>query len=171
MPTYNFSLLISEPTVDEETAANALYSRGCDDALFSVSGGVYEVEFDREAGSLEDAVATAIRDVRNARIGSRVVRVLPDDLVNANTIAERSGKTRQAVGLWRRGERGQGFPPPRAKVGESPVWSWVKVAEWLRSRGELDAHVVERANVLADANRTLDEEPKASPTRLKRIRR
>ena len=111
MKTYNFSLLISPPTVDEETAADRLYAGGCDDGLFSVSGGIYEVEFDREASSLVDAVRSAMSDVNEAEIGARVVRVVPDDLVNANVIAERSGKTRQAVSLWIRGERGTGFPP------------------------------------------------------------
>ena len=158
MTTYNFSLLIPQPTVDEETAADWLYAGGCDDALFSVSGGVYEVEFDREAASLVEAVRSAISDVNKSAIGARVVRVVPDDLVNANVIAERSGKTRQAVSLWIRGERGKGFPPPTAKVGESPVWSWKSVAEWLRGRGEVEAEVVEDAATLAEINRMLELE-------------
>jgi hypothetical protein len=158
MTTYNFSLLISPPTVDEETAADRLYAGGCDDALFSVSGGIYEVEFDREASSLVDAVRSAISGVNESEIGARVVRVVPDDLVNANVIAERSGKTRQAVSLWIRGERGKGFPPPTAKVGESPVWSWKRVAEWLRGRGEVEPEVVEDAATLAEINRMLELE-------------
>jgi hypothetical protein len=158
MPTYNFTLLISPPTVDEETTADKLYGGGCDDALFSVSGCLYEVEFDREAASLKDAVLSAIRDVKQTGIGSQVLRVVPDDLVNANTIAGRSGKTRQAVRLWIRGERGQGFPAPRAMVGKSPVWSWAMVAEWLRGRGELDADVADNATVLAEINRAIETE-------------
>lgn len=87
MQTYNFSLVITSPTVDEETAANRLYGGGCDDALFSVSGGVYEVEFDREARGYREAVRSAIRDVNKSGIGSCVVRVVPDDLVNASVLA------------------------------------------------------------------------------------
>ena len=164
MRTYNFSLLISQPTVDEEAAADKLYGGGCDDALFSVSGGVYEVEFDREAASLKDAVLSAIRDVKNAEIGAHVMRVVPDDLVSANAIAERSGKTRQAVRLWILGERGQGFPAPRAMVGKSPVWSWATIAEWLRRRGEIETDVVEAAKVLARINREIETES-APPAR------
>ena len=145
MDTHNFSLLITAPTVDEETAADRLYENGCDDALFSVSGGVYEVEFDREAPSLRQAVLSAISNVNGAGIGSRVVRVLPDDLVNANTVAERSGKTRQAVRHWYLGERGDGFPAPKAIVGKSPVWSWLSIVKWLRGRNEADAVSVESA--------------------------
>ena len=156
MDTYNFSLVITRPVVDEETAADALYGGRCDDALFCVSGGVYEVEFDREAPTFREAVLSAISDVNGAGIGSRVVRVVPDDLVNANTIAERSGKTRQAVRYWYLGERGEGFPAPRAIVGKSPVWSWVSVARWLHGRGELDADAVESAQVIARINREIE---------------
>ena len=158
MPTYNFSLLISRPTVDEDTAADKLYGGGCDDALFTVSGGVYEVEFDREAPSLKEAVQSAIQAIKQSGIGSHVLRVVPDDLVNANTIAERSGKTRQAVGLWIRGERGKGFPYLQAKVGQSPVWSWTKVAEWLHERGEIESGAVENAKVLVEINRAISLE-------------
>jgi hypothetical protein len=156
MDTYNFSLVITRPTVDEETTADQLYGGGCDDATFSVSGGVYEVEFDREAPSFQEAVLSAISDVNEAGIGSRVVRVVPDDLVNANAIAKRSGKTRQAVRFWYLGERGENFPAPRAIVGESPVWSWVLVARWLHERGELDANAVETAHVIATVNREIE---------------
>ncbi|MCA9644174.1 MAG: hypothetical protein KC492_25950, partial [Myxococcales bacterium] len=150
MPSHNFTLLLSQPNVDEETAADHLYGGSCDDALLSVSGGVYELEFDREAPSLKGAITSAIRDVRRANIGSRVLRVVPDDLANANTIAERSGKTRQAVALWVRGERGDGFPPPKTKVGASPVWSWLTVAQWLAARSEVTTKTVEDAATILE---------------------
>lgn len=153
--SFNFALVITPPSVDEETAADILYGGSCDDGLFCVSSGVYEVDFDREAASLREAVLSAIRDVNGAGIGSRVVRVLPDDLVNASAIAERSGKSRQAVRFWQLGERGVGFPPPKAIVGRSPVWSWLSVARWLHGRGDLDAGTVEAARVIAEANRAL----------------
>lgn len=163
METYNFSLVVTPPTVDEETAADSLYGGGCDDALFSVSGGVYEVAFDREAPSFEEAVLSAIKDVNKAGIGARVFRVVPDDLVNANAIAERSGKTRQAVRFWYLGQRGEGFPAPRAIVGKSPVWSWVSIANWLHGRGELDADAVEAAKVIAKINREIEATAEQSP--------
>jgi hypothetical protein len=156
METYNFSLVITQPPVDEETAADKLYGGGCDDARFSVAGGVCEIEFDREGASFREAVLSAISDVNKAGIGSRVVRVVPDDLVNANAIAKRSGKTRQAVRFWYLGERGEDFPAPRAIVGESPVWSWVSVARWLHRRGDLDADAVESAQVIAKINREIE---------------
>lgn len=158
MPTYNFTLMISRPEVDEDTATDRLYEAGCDDALFSVSGGSYELEFDREAPCLKEAVLSAIRDVKSANTGSCVLRVVPDDLVNANAIAQRTGRTRQAVGLWTRGERGKDFPPPVTKVGGSLVWSWARVAEWLHRRGEADAATVHDAEALIEINAVLERE-------------
>ena len=164
MNTYNFSLIITPPDLDEEAAADRLYGDGCDDAIFSVSGGVYEIEFDRGAASLREAVTSAIHDVNRAAIGSQVVRVVPDDLVNANTIAERTGKTRQAVRLWVLGERGQGFPAPKAIVGKSPVWSWAKVAQWLRARDELTDTDVETAQTIARVNREIETRSESAPS-------
>lgn len=164
MSSYSFSLVITPPNVDEEVVVNKLFEGGCDDGTFSVSGGLYEIEFDREAESLRDAVTSAISDVNKAGIGSRVVRVVPDDLVNANAIAERLGKTRQAVRYWTIGERGEGFPSPKAVVGKSPVWSWLSVAQWLRRRGELNAGDVETARVIAEVNREIEAASESQPT-------
>ncbi len=74
--TYSFTLLISRPDVDEESAANRLYASGCGDGLFSVSSGRYSIDFDREADSLVEAVDTATRDVESAGIGSKVLSVM-----------------------------------------------------------------------------------------------
>jgi predicted DNA-binding transcriptional regulator AlpA len=158
MASYNFSLLISAPEVDWETASNAFYEAGCDDALFRASGGAYELEFDRDAASLKEAVLSAIRNVKSANTGARVLRVIPDDLVSANAIAERSGMSRQAVRLWTRGERGEGFPAPVTKVGESLVWSWASVAEWLQGRGKAEGSRVDEAKALIEINGVLERE-------------
>lgn len=64
-----------------------------------------------------------------------------NDLANANNIEERSGKTRQAVALWVRGERGDGFPPQKTKAGDAPTW--LKVAQWLLTRSEVSSKTVE----------------------------
>lgn len=92
MKTHSFSLVISLPNVDDETAADLLFESGCDDSLFGKSCGVYEIDFDREADSFSEAVLSAIKDVHTSGIGSKVIRVLPDDLVNANTLADTAFK-------------------------------------------------------------------------------
>ena len=71
--TFEFSLTLSG--IDEFTVelADRLYEAGCEDATFGTSNGVHLGRFSREAGSLEEAVDSAIRDVQRA--GLTVARV------------------------------------------------------------------------------------------------
>jgi hypothetical protein len=58
--------------------ADALYEAGCDDGTFMMTSGRIYGAFTRAAPRMKDAVASAIRDVRNAKIGARFVRVQHD---------------------------------------------------------------------------------------------
>jgi len=73
---YEFRLVLanrSEVSVDD---ANALYQAGCDDATFGSCDGVAFGDFDRDAPSLEQAIRSAIADVRRAGLGvSRIENV------------------------------------------------------------------------------------------------
>jgi len=71
---HKFTLIISHQNVDAETLADQLYGAGCDDALFSVAGGVYHLDFDREAASLKDAIQSAIRSVESS--GAQILRII-----------------------------------------------------------------------------------------------
>lgn len=71
MTEYHFRLLVGplkEPISDEDLldATDALGDAGCDDCSISVHGSGLELEFDRADQSLQDAIASAIRDVENA---------------------------------------------------------------------------------------------------------
>ena len=46
-------------------------------------------------------------------------------------IAERGIKTREAVRLWTKGKRREGFPVPFTSAGQSLLWSWAEVFNWL----------------------------------------
>lgn len=109
---YEFELVVDRnPTTDE--AANALYEAGCDDATPGVQAGVPVVAFDREAESLEEAMASAVRDVTAA--GLQVCGVGDGDLVTQAEIADRIGKSRQWVSkLYLDGAGPGGFPAPVA---------------------------------------------------------
>lgn len=74
--------------------------------------------------------------------GIDVERSYPD-LVTRGDIAERLGVTRQAVGLWIRGERKDAhrFPTPTSMVAGG-VWLWGDVVEWARLNG-VDTESVE----------------------------
>lgn len=74
--------------------------------------------------------------------GIKVERSYPD-LVTRGDIAERLDVTRQAVGLWIRGERKDAhhFPAPTSMVAGG-VWLWGDVVEWARLSG-IDTDSVE----------------------------
>jgi hypothetical protein len=59
---------------------DALFEAGCDDATMSSRDGVVSLAFGRAAPSMKEAIVSAIRDVRKANIGARVVRVEASEL-------------------------------------------------------------------------------------------
>ena len=133
-PEYDFALIVGgvpELTTDVE---DALFKSGCDDATLSIQHGRLYLEFSRRAKSLEDAILSAIRDVRKAKIGAAdVLRVDDCDLVTPSEIARRIKRTRQQVHQYMTGERGPGgFPPPECHLTEgAPLYAWCGVSWWL----------------------------------------
>lgn len=73
--SYEFSLIISKPSLRDNIAADRLYQNGCNDALFSASDGAYRIDFNRKAFSLEDAINSAISNVIDSDIGSHIVGI------------------------------------------------------------------------------------------------
>jgi len=128
MPEHTFALILRG---DVDRHIDELFEAGCDDATFGEIDGVPYAEFDREAPTLAEAIASAIRDVETVG-GLQVMRVEPDDLVTAAEIAGRLGRTRESVRLLIKGARGPGgFPPPVARVsGRNRLWRWADVAAW-----------------------------------------
>jgi len=151
MKTYEFSVIASglDPSADDfETR---FYNAGCDDALVSFQKGHIIVDFAREADSIDEAISSAIENVRAA--GANVDRVEPDPLVSLSEIAARTGVTRAAVSLYASGRRADGFPAPVAKVtDESPLWNWASVVRWFVSRRKLPEDVLIEAEVVNEAN-------------------
>jgi hypothetical protein len=72
---HGFTLVLEGVPDLTEEVANRLFEAGCDDALPLWRDGVVSIGFDRTAPSLREAITSAIRDVENAGIGARVVRV------------------------------------------------------------------------------------------------
>lgn len=139
---HEFRLILDGPDFDElpESAWDRLYESGCDDATIGQSGGVWSAVFHREAPTLAEAIASAIRSIEAARVGLRVVRVEAGDPdVSTGEIAERAGVSREAVRLWATRRVGPGgFPGPITGAGgRRPVYRWSEVARWLATlRGE-----------------------------------
>ena len=72
MTEYRFRLILSGPFSDEVTndellaATGALGAAGCDDASIGVHANGLELEFDRSHQSLQEAIASAVRDAEQA---------------------------------------------------------------------------------------------------------
>ena len=72
MDEYRFRLIVSGTFSAELTneelldATDVLGAAGCDDASISVHPNGLELEFDRVGDSLQDAIASAVRDVEQA---------------------------------------------------------------------------------------------------------
>lgn len=155
MRAYEFSIIASglDPTADD--FESHFYDAGCDDATISFQKGHIIVDFAREAGTMDAAVASAVAAVRAA--GAVVERVEPDPLVNLSEIASRSGMTRAAISQYAKGQRGRDFPAPVAKVtSDRPLWDWAVVARWLFRHRKLLLEVVVEAEIVKQANRLIE---------------
>lgn len=149
---YEFTIIASglDPEVDEDFE-DRFFEAGCDDATLSFQKGVIVLEFNREAESFLEAIATGYADALKA--GAHVERIEPDHLVSLSDIARRAGLSRAAISLYVKGERGEDFPAPIARVTtESPLWNWVDVAKWLYQHKQGDLEVALQANIVSAAN-------------------
>ncbi len=136
MRVYAFTLLVEGADLQTDDAQDALFEAGCDDSTIGVTAGVQHAHFDREAGSLGEALVSAITALERAVPGARVVRVAPDEYVTLAEIARRTGRTRESARLLATGDRGPGdFPPPAARAEErNKLWRWAEVARWFTTR-------------------------------------
>jgi hypothetical protein len=78
--SYNFILVLSGLLESNDSIEDALFEAGCDDALLIVRDNIPYLEFDREATSLEQAISSAIFDVKSA--GAIVLRVEIENFAN-----------------------------------------------------------------------------------------
>lgn len=132
MPVHTFTLVLDRRPTDEELAS--LFEAGRDDVTFGVDGGLAVAEFDREAPTAADAIASAVRDLD--AIGLTASRLLVQDLVTLADIADRIGRSREAVRRYATGSRGPGgFPAPVNPSRDGTVfYRWSEVVPWLRDR-------------------------------------
>jgi hypothetical protein len=73
MTCWEFTLILRDVAEMTDALANSLYDAGCDDATVGSSSGVARASFSREAPSLQNAIQSAVRDVRHA--GCEIARV------------------------------------------------------------------------------------------------
>lgn len=73
MTKYSFTLILKGRLELTEEIADELFEAGCNDGTPGTCDGVFSIDFRREADSLEEAIRSAIANVKSA--GYRVERV------------------------------------------------------------------------------------------------
>jgi hypothetical protein len=73
MKKYEFTLVLKGSLELTEDIADALFEAGCDDGTPGTCEGVFSIDFHRQAESLEEAIRSAIGNVKAA--GYQVERV------------------------------------------------------------------------------------------------
>ena len=132
MTEYDFTLRFDVSAVDctAEECAEKLAASGCDDAVAGIGiPGRIALDFIREARTAEDAVLSAISDVRDALPGARLIEAAPD-FVGYTDVAELVGRSRQNIRKLLLSSRKPG--PIPVHEGTSTVWHLSPVLKWLR---------------------------------------
>jgi hypothetical protein len=138
----------------DPSTANALFER-CEQVTVEIDPGRpgTVVQFVRHAPSLMDAILMAVRDLDS--VGLAAIGIEDDgDLLTLAAIADRVGRSREAVRLWSVGRTGPGgFPSPAYRRQQTTYYRWSQVAPWLRER--LGMPVPDPEPVLAAVNLAL----------------
>lgn len=160
MNEYDFVLRFQllENNDQPERYLDTLYEAGCDDATIGVGlPGYIALDFCRVADSAEQALLSAIRDVKRAIPSAKLTEVTPD-LLNISEIADLvSSKihrvTRQAMRNYALGKlaRINSRFPAAAVTSSSPLWHVDEVVSWMADNEKVDKV---RAQGLIELSRT-----------------
>lgn len=142
--TLKFSL---PPDADPEDYVERLGDCGCDDAIVGVGQkGRIALSFNRTADSAEEAILSAIADVRCAIQGAEVLEVSPD-LVGITDVAELLCVSRQNVRKLLLTCKSPG--PAPVHEGRPTIWHLAKLLRWLEQ--EKDYRIDRELMTLAEA--------------------
>ncbi len=78
MTKYEFTLILKGPLELTEDIADELFEAGCDDGPPGTCEGVFSIDFHREAESLEQAIRSAIGNVKAAGYEVERVEISPE---------------------------------------------------------------------------------------------
>jgi hypothetical protein len=136
MHAFEFTFVVGGVDPHAADFEDRFFEAGCDDATLALMHGAVAACFVRASGTYKEAVFSAYADILKA--GATVERFEPDYLVTEAEIAARTALSRQAVNNYAKGERGEGFPKPMARITtKHPLWDWVEVSRWLVKRGTI----------------------------------
>jgi hypothetical protein len=168
MNNYTFILNFALPGREDnpEQYLDALYDAGCDDAAVGVGQyGMVGLDFTRAAASAEDAIRSAIENVRTASPGAALMQAGPD-LMGLTEMAEIFGFSRQNMRKYATGQSGGpgAFPPP-VVLGEPSLWHLAEIVGWLKKNTSVEPP----DHVLAVSKATAKVNFEVGKKRLKRI--
>ena len=126
---YEFSVQVTGLDIESESQLKQLK----DDTITVVpfaSDDLIMLGVEMAAESPESAFSEFKSFLNECASGIKIKRV-DLDLVSLSQIAERLDITREAVRLWAIGQRRKGFPEPFTSAGQSLLWAWSDVFDWL----------------------------------------
>lgn len=132
---YHFELDFKLASADQdiEAVVGRLGEAGCTDATPGIGvPGEIALTFTREAASAQQAILSAIADVKRALPDAELIEAGPD-LVGLTDIAQFVGVTRQNMRKLMLNNRSD-FPSP-VHGGTTMIWHLAPMLEWLLGRG------------------------------------
>jgi len=164
MNEFEFCIIASGLDPEAKDFADRFFNAGCDDATISFQKGHIILDFTREADTIDAAICSAVECVEKA--GAHVDRIEPDPLVSLSDIAARTGLTRAAITQYAKGQRGENFPSPVARVtSDTSLYDWSTVATWLFHNEKLSRDKAIEAEAVKAANEAIEaREPRLRET-------
>ena len=150
--TFTLKYQLTDDDRDPDALVERLGEAGCDDALVGIGQpGRLALEFTREAVDADEAVRSALADVRRAAPSAKLIEVAPD-LVGLTDVADIVGVSRQNMRKLMLAHPGS-FPAP-VHEGSASIWHLADVLAWLQAKGSyaLAKDVLEVARVALQVN-------------------
>ena len=131
--TFTLKYQLTDDDRDSQTLVERLGEAGCDDALVGIGQpGRLALEFTREAVDADEAVRSALADVRRAAPSARLIEVAPD-LVGLTDVADIVGVSRQNMRKLMLAHPGT-FQAP-VHEGSASIWHLADVLGWMQAKG------------------------------------
>jgi len=151
---YDFELKFKLPpdNLDIDELIERLSEAGCDDALIG-SGlpGRIALQFTREGESAQQAIVSALQDVKKVIPTAQLIEVGPD-FAGLTDVAELVGVTHQNIRKLMLAHA-ESFPAP-VHEGSAALWHLAPVLQWLKSHAgySIERAVVDVAHVAMQIN-------------------
>ncbi|MDR6585657.1 helix-turn-helix transcriptional regulator [Herbaspirillum frisingense] len=131
--TFTLKYQLADDDYGSDVLVERLCEAGCDDALVGIGQpGRLALEFTREATDADEAVRSALADVRRAAPSAQLIEVAPD-LVGLTDVADIVGMSRQNMRKLMLAHPSS-FPAP-VHAGSASIWHLADVLAWLQAKG------------------------------------